>query len=85
VDARGAVLSARTCTGPRAILDLVVRQTIPAVRPDDVLAALRAVAGLALEAPPVAVRLAQGPLDDNGGVGDPLAADREAAGSTASS
>jgi len=83
VDARGAVLSARVCSGPRAILELVVRQTIPAVRPDDVLAALRAVAGLALEVPPVAVRLAQGPLDDNGGVGDPLAADREAAGSTA--
>lgn len=60
----------------RAILDVVVRQVTPTVRPDDILAALRAVAGLALGAPPVASRLAQGPLDDTGAVGDPLAADR---------
>jgi radical SAM-linked protein len=83
IDARSAVLSAVVSDGTdepdrtgRAILDLVVRQVTPAVRPDDVLAALRAVAGLALELPPVAVRLAQGPLDDAGVVGDPLAADR---------
>ncbi len=83
VDARSAVLSATVSDGcdepdraARAILDLVVRQATPAVRPDDVLAALRAVAGLALESPPVAVRLAQGPLDGSGAVGDPLAADR---------
>jgi radical SAM-linked protein len=83
VDARSPVLSAAvsgaTVTADhqqRAILDLVVRQVAPAVRPDDVLAALRAVAGLALELPPVAVRVAQGPLDDSGAVGDPLAADR---------
>ena len=63
----------------RAILDLVVRQVTPAVRPDDVVAALRAVAGLAPAAPPVAVRLAQGPLDAHGTVGDPLAPDRETA------
>ncbi|MDP9094397.1 MAG: TIGR03936 family radical SAM-associated protein [Actinomycetota bacterium] len=60
----------------RAILEMVVRQVTPAVRPDDVLAALRGVAGLALDAPPVAVRLAQGPLDDAGSVGDPLQVDR---------
>jgi radical SAM-linked protein len=63
----------------RAILDLVVRQVTPTVRPDDVLAALRDVAGLALAAPPSAVRVAQGPLDSAGTVGDPLAADRVAA------
>jgi radical SAM-linked protein len=82
VDARGAVSAARVQPGRHAILELVVRQTIPAVRPDDVLAALRAVAGLAHDAPPIAVRLAQGPLDDSGEVGDPLAADRQAAGPT---
>jgi radical SAM-linked protein len=60
----------------RAILDIVVRQAIPAVRPDDVVAALRDVAGLAPALPPVAVRLAQGPLDELGAVGDPLAPDR---------
>ena len=52
------------------------------VTPDDVLAALRAVAGLAPVAPPIAVRVAQGPLDDSGAVGDPLAADRIAANTT---
>jgi radical SAM-linked protein len=83
VDARGAVLRVAvsgSAGGPdtpgRAILDLVVRQVTPAVRPDDVLAALRTVAGLALDAPHVAVRLAQGPLDDAGAVGDPLSSDR---------
>jgi radical SAM-linked protein len=58
---------------PSAILELVVRQVTPAVRPDDVLSALRAVAGLAPSAPPLAVRRAQGPLDAFGAVGDPLA------------
>ena len=87
LDARGPVLTAAVsaaATGagaaPRAILDLVVRQVTPAVRPDDVLAALRIVAGFALDAPPVAVRLAQGPLDDAGEVADPLQPDRVAAG-----
>jgi len=61
-----------------AILDVVVRQATPAVRPDDVLAALRAVVDLAPSAPPRAVRLAQGRLDDTGRLADPLAADRVA-------
>jgi radical SAM-linked protein len=84
VDARSAVLAVAVSKAPdgppepeRAILDLVVRQVTPAVRPDDVLAALHTVAGLALDAPPVAVRLAQGPLDDAGRVGDPLSPDRD--------
>lgn len=67
-----------------AILDLVVRHTTPAVRPDDVLAALRVVADLAPPSPPVATRLAQGPLDEaDGAVADPLAADRTATASGA--
>jgi len=85
IDARGAVVSVDVSDGSgdgeaaeRAILEMVVRQATPAVRPDDVLAALRAVAGLALEVPPKAVRLAQGPLDGSGSVGDPFAADRSA-------
>ena len=61
-----------------AILELVVRQVTPAVRPDDVLAALRAVAGLVPTAPPRATRLAQGRLDDGGRFADPLAPDRAA-------
>jgi len=46
---------------------------------DDIVAALRVVAGLAHDAPQwsyQAMRVAQGPLDDTGAVGDPLAADR---------
>jgi radical SAM-linked protein len=82
VDTREPVVSMTACAGPdgdRAILEVVVRQVTPAVRPDDIVAALRAVAGLAPAAPPVAVRLAQGPLDAHGVVGDPLAPDRESA------
>src|SRR6266566_4034892 len=66
--------SAASC----AILEVVVRQVTPAVRPDDVLAALRAVAGLAPTGPPRATRLAQGRLDDRGRLADPLAPDRTA-------
>jgi radical SAM-linked protein len=55
-----------------AILTAVVRQTTPAVRPDDVLGALRMVADLRSVVPPVAVRLAQGLLDDQGRLADPF-------------
>jgi radical SAM-linked protein len=65
-----------------AILELVVRQVTPSVRPDDIVAALHAVADLALVAPPVAARLAQGPLDGVAAVGDPLAPDRAHATAT---
>ncbi|TAM85438.1 MAG: DUF2344 domain-containing protein [Jatrophihabitans sp.] len=85
LDARAAIVRlaasravADDPAGGHAILDLVVRQVTPAVRPDDVLAALRSVAGLAPAVPPLAVRVAQGPLGDAGEVGDPLAADRTA-------
>jgi radical SAM-linked protein len=85
VDARSAVVSARLTDGPAAcaIIHLVARQTTPAVRPDDVLAALRAVAGLELSSPPKAIRLAQGELGEEGVIIDPLAPDR-AAGSVTS-
>jgi hypothetical protein len=53
---------------------MVVRQVTPTVRPDDVLAALQVVSGFAPSQPPRATRLAQGPIDDSGVVGDPLAA-----------
>jgi hypothetical protein len=59
-----------------AILTTVVRQTTPAVRPDDVLAALQAVADLRPPVPPMATRLAQGLLDDQGRLADPFGADR---------
>ena len=55
-----------------AIMTAVVRQTTPAVRPDDVLGALDVVAGLKLPAPAKATRMAQGLLDDRGRLTDPL-------------
>jgi radical SAM-linked protein len=84
IDVRAAVISADVSGAaqtdgdqPRAIIDVVVRQVTPTVRPDDVVAALGIVAGLAPAAPPVAVRRAQGPLDARNVIGDPLAADRQ--------
>jgi radical SAM-linked protein len=89
-DARGAVLALRAERGdeiaggrggggPCAILRMVVRHGSPSVRPDDVLAGLRQVAALEPPVPPEVTRLAQGPLEGSGTVGDPLAPDREAA------
>ena len=94
-DARSAVLDARVLPGDArpdrggtsssvpscAILQLVVRHTTPAVRPDDVLAALLAVADFAPPSPPVVTRLAQGPLAAGAGsVVDPLAVEKGSAG-----
>ncbi len=65
-----------------AILRVVVRHTTPAVRPDDILNALRAVADLEPPTPPLVTRLAQGPLQDaTARVADPLATAEDAAGS----
>ena len=49
-----------------AALRMVVRHTVPAVRPDDVLAALREVSDVASTAPPLITRLAQGSLGESG-------------------
>lgn len=74
-------------TAPCAILDLVVRHLTPAVRPDDVLAALRRVADLDAPVPPLVTRWAQGPLVPAPGTGaprdavtDPLGPDRDVDG-----
>jgi radical SAM-linked protein len=73
--------AAEASGGSCAILHVVVRHATPAVRPDDVLAALRVVADLAPPSPPQVTRLAQGLLDEGAGtVADPLAPDRDAAG-----
>jgi radical SAM-linked protein len=73
-DSRGAVLALSVVPAPEgAELDLVLRHLEPAVRPDDVLAGLRAVGGLELVGVPLLTRLAQGPLDEaTGEIGDPL-------------
>ncbi len=77
-DARGAVVSLAVLpeeegTPGRTSLDVVLRHGTPAVRPDDVLRGLEAVAGLAAGDAPLMTRLAQGPLLDAGAIGDPLA------------
>ncbi len=89
-DARGPVLRLAATPGesaesdPCAILRLVVRHVVPAVRPDDVLTALHKVASLTPPVPPTVTRLAQGPLEqESGAVADPLAADRARDGDAA--
>jgi radical SAM-linked protein len=77
VDARAAVVSASVAEeAGRAILQVVVRQLTPTVRPDDVMAALAVVADLHPPLPVRAVREAQGRLDDSGDIADPLEPDR---------
>lgn len=78
-DARSAVITLATpplpdtATGVEcAMMEAVVRQVAPAVRPDDVLAGLRVVAGLEPPVPPRVTRLAQGPLTSHGEIADPL-------------
>jgi radical SAM-linked protein len=84
-DCREAVVSLTSHVGEVrgtecAILDVVLRHGTPSVRPDDILAGLREVAGLDAGAAPLHERRAQGPLDaETGTVGDPLAPDRDAA------
>lgn len=89
-DARNAVIRLAVEAGNSsdqgdcAILRMVVRHETPAVRPDDVLTALRVVASLTPPVPPKVTRLAQGPLaKESGAVADPLAADRARDGDAA--
>ena len=81
INVRPAIVSAEVSGINEAygILELVVRQLTPAVRPDDVMSALRVVAALDPPVPAKATRMAQGLLDDRGGLSDPLALDRAAA------
>jgi radical SAM-linked protein len=89
IDVRAAIVSLDVEDRPTAppvadqpcrcgILTAVVRQVSPAVRPDDVLSALGAVAGLPSSVLVKAIRTAQGRLDDDGGLVDPLAPERVA-------
>jgi len=60
--------------GARARLVMLLRHTVPAVRPDDVLTGLRSVTDLETGPAPVLTRLEQGTLDDAGLIVlDPLA------------
>jgi radical SAM-linked protein len=66
LDARAAVIEmsvsvAATSNEDCSILRMVVLHTAPAVRPDDVLTALRGQDGIEPSSPPMTTRLAQGP------------------------
>jgi radical SAM-linked protein len=76
-DARGAVVALSVTTSgydDRSALDLVLRHGVPSVRPDDVLTALVSVSEVEPGPAPLMTRLAQGPLSDDGTVGDPFEA-----------
>jgi radical SAM-linked protein len=73
MDARAAVFSLDVCplevcgdTSAGTTLRMVVRHTVPAVRPDDVLNALRDVSDVIPSAAPLMTRLAQGSLGESG-------------------
>ena len=72
MDARSAVvtLDVHGDVGEATELRMVVRHTSPAVRPDDVLSALRDVSDVIPAAPQLMTRLAQGSLGESGTVVD---------------
>ncbi len=75
-DTRSAVMAISAVAageeGGATTLELVLRHGVPAVRPDDVLRALSAVSGTSMGESPLMTRIAQGPLDAAGAIGDPL-------------
>lgn len=68
----GPVVRDATPAEPAAVLVLTVRHTTPTVRPAELWSALVEVSGQALPRPRSS-RLAQGPLTQDGRIGDPLA------------
>ena len=80
LDLRPALVSGGVAdAGPSgAALEITVANVTPTVRPDELLVALRDVGGLSIGDPARSTRLAQGPVTDEGLVGDPLVVDRVA-------
>ena len=73
-DCRAAVVSMTSEPHERGSrIDVVVRHGVPSVRPDDVLHGMAAVGGLTPGEGVLLTRVAQGRLEDDGTVGDPLA------------
>jgi radical SAM-linked protein len=77
-DSRAAVLALTVSSyveGSR--LEVLLRHTVPSVRPDDVLSGLCLCSDLEVEGTPLVTRLEQGPYDAaTGGLGDPFEAAR---------
>lgn len=79
LDLRPALLGGDVRAGESAgwsVLDATVANVTPTVRPEEILLALRELGGMPAHDPARATRLAQGPLLDDGTVGDPFDADR---------
>jgi hypothetical protein len=70
MDARTAVVSIDVdddaARSRATALRMIVKHVIPAVRPDDVLTALREFSGLAQDAAPLMTRVAQGSISESG-------------------
>jgi radical SAM-linked protein len=68
MDARPAVVTIDVTSAGAGdtALRMIVRHTVPAVRPDDVLTAIRQVSGVTSDAPPLTTRLAQGSISESG-------------------
>lgn len=73
-DTRAAVLALTVHSYDEgAGFEVVLRHTVPAVRPDDVLAGVRRIGGLEVTGTPLTTRVEQGPYDEGSGtIGDPL-------------
>ena len=73
-DSRAAVLALQaTAYDGGTALEVVLRHTVPSVRPDDVLSGLRQTGGLDAPGTTLVTRLQQGPYDAaTGTIGDPL-------------
>jgi radical SAM-linked protein len=92
LDARAAVVSLevdqRAAAGEHAgcaILRMVVRHMTPAVRPDDILVALRHLSGLEPSSPARVTRMAQGPLGGNAAAAGASAPDADEVADTVGS
>lgn len=70
MDARAAVVSLEVdddaAGSGSTALRMIVKHTVPAVRPDDVLTALREFSDVTPDAPPLMTRLAQGSISESG-------------------
>jgi radical SAM-linked protein len=68
MDARSAVVELQALAGDGACTELrmILRHTVPSVRPDDVLTALRQVSDVIPSGQPLMTRLAQGSLGESG-------------------
>jgi len=68
MDARPAVVTIDVTSAGAGdtALRMIVKHTVPAIRPDDVLTAIRQVSGVTPDTPPLMTRLAQGSISESG-------------------